>query len=138
MSKTTKTIYLILFIVFCVIVIQILVADKHRAVLVVKEIEEDGEKRIGVNPTTDRLDFGDLPRDTGATRYISINNRGNYKIYIMVWKFGAISELIKLSRNNFTLGPGEKERLALELYLPVSANKQRYAGWVWVFKLPRW
>ena len=128
-----KIIYIILAVVLFIAVVQILVADRYKAVV---QVIED-ENKIGVNPTADKLDFGDLSKNTGATRYVSIENNGKYKIYIITWKFGSISELIKVSRNYFTLGSGEKERLAFEMYMPVSADKDRYSGWVWVFKLPR-
>ena len=133
MSKTKKITYIILAVILFIVIVQILVADKYKAV--VQVIEEEG--RVGINPMADKLDFGDLSRDFGATRYVSIENNGKYKVYIMVWKFGNIAELIKLSRNNFTLNSGEKERLAFEMYMPVSADKEKYSGWVWVFKLPR-
>ena len=133
MSKTKKITYIILAVILFIVIVQILVADKYKAV--VQVIEEEG--RVGINPMADKLDFGDLSRDFGATRYVSIENNGKYKVYIMVWKFGNIAELIKLSRNNFTLNSGEKERLAFEMYMPVSADKDKYSGWVWVFKLPR-
>ena len=133
MSKTKKIIYIILAVILFIVIVQILVADKYKAV--VQVIEEEG--KVGINPMADKLDFGDLSRDFGATRYVSIENNGKYKIYISVWKFGNIAELIKISRNNFTLESGEKERLAFEMYMPISADKEKYSGWVWVFKLPR-
>jgi len=128
-----KIIYIIIAIVLFIAVVQILVADRYKAVV---QVIED-ENKIGVNPTADKLDFGDLSKNTGATRYVSIENNGKYKIYIITWKFGNIAELIKVSRNYFTLNSGEKERLAFEMYMPVSADKDKYSGWVWVFKLPR-
>ena len=128
-----KIIYVIIAIILFIVAVQALAADKYKAVV---QVIED-ENKIGVNPTADKLDFGDLSKNTGATRYVSIENNGKYKIYIITWKFGSISELIKVSRNYFTLGSGEKERLAFEMYMPVSADKEKYSGWVWVFKLPR-
>lgn len=133
MSKTKKIIYIIIAIILFIVAVQALAADRYKAI--VRVIED--ENKIGVNPTADKLDFGDLSKNTGATRYVSIENNGKYKIYIMVWKFGNIAELIKISRDNFTLQPGEKERLAFELYMPISADREGYSGRVWVFKLPR-
>ena len=128
-----KIIYVFIAIILLIVAVQALAADKYKAVV---QVIED-ENKIGVNPTADKLDFGDLSKNTGATRYISIENNGKYKIYIITWKFGSIAELIKVSRNYFTLNSGEKERLAFEMYMPVSADKDKYSGWVWVFKLPR-
>ena len=120
-------------IIVLIIAVQIVNTDRYKTVVNVVE----GENIMGINPLTDNLDFGDLSRNTGATRYISIENNGNYKIYIMVWKFGNITELIEISRNNFTLEPGDKERLEFQLMIPVSASDQRYEGSVWIFKIPQ-
>ncbi len=133
MSKVKKIIYIIIGILIFVLVVQIVVADKYTAQ--VQVIEEKGQ--IGVNPLADKLDFGDLVRETNAIRYVSLENNGNFSIYVMVLKFGGIADLIKLSRNNFTLEPGQKERLEFQISIPVSAENKYYSGWVWIFKLPK-
>ena len=58
-------------------------------------------------------------------------------IYVAVVKYGGIAELIKVSRNNFVLDPGEKEKLELLLEMPISADKEEYKGKVLIFKLPK-
>jgi len=114
-------------------IIQIIVADKYQAQVLVIE----GEKKVGVNPTTERLDFGDLSGDTSATRYIALN-AGGAETFISVFKFGSIAELIDLSENNFTIKEGEEKRLEFNLYMPPSAPVgEKYTGWVWLFKLPK-
>lgn len=116
-----------------VLVVQVVVADKYKALVQVVE----GENVMGVNPLAEKLDFGDLSRETSAIRYVSLENNGNFSIYVMVLKFGGIADLIKLSRNNFTLESGEKERLEFQIFIPVSAENKYYSGWVWIFKLPK-
>jgi hypothetical protein len=125
--------WIVVAILVFIVVVQIVVADKYEAQVLVIE----GEKKVGVNPTTERLDFGDLSADTSATRYISLA-AGGVDTHIMVWKMGAISELIKLNKNNFTISKGQSERLEFTLYMPPSAPVgEKYEGRVWVFKIPR-
>lgn len=116
-----------------VAIAQIAAADKYKAqVLVIK-----GEKKVGVNPTTEKLDFGDLSADTSVTRYVILNAAG-VDAYISVLKFGSIAELIKLSENNFTMKKGGEKKLEFTLYMPPSAPiGEKYAGYVWIFKTPR-
>jgi len=125
-----------LFVVFLVVwfaVVQYMAADKYEAVV---NVEEEGGK-IGVNPMTERLDYGDLPKGNASTRFITIENNGEMDIFVMVVKYGGIAELIEVSRNNFVLDSGEKEKLELLLKMPVSANKEKYEGKVVIFKLPK-
>ena len=126
----------VLFVVFLAAwfaIVQYMAADKYEAV--VKVVEEGG--KIGVNPMTERLDYGDLPKGNASTRFVTIENSGGMDIYVMVVKYGGIAELIKVSRNNFVLDPGEKEKLELSLNMPISANKEEYKGKVVIFKLPK-
>lgn len=128
-----KIIWGIVVLILLVATIQIVVADKYSAQVLVIE----GEKKVGVNPTTEKLDFGDLSADTTATRYITLNASG-IETYILVWKFGGIAELIKLNKNNFTIRKGETEKLEFSLYMPPSAPiDNKYTGYVWIFKLPK-
>lgn len=133
MNKAKKIIYILIAVIAFVLVVQVLVADKYQAT--VQVIEEKGE--IGVNPLADKLDFGDLAKETTAIRYVSLANNGGMKNYIMVWKFGGAADLMKISRNNFTLEPDQKERLEFQIFIPVSASEQRYNGSVWIFKIPQ-
>ena len=133
MSKVNKVIYIIVGIIIFVVVVQIVAADKYTAQV---QVVEEAAK-IGVNPLAEKLDFGDLSREMSAVRYVSMENNGNFPIYVMIVKFGGISDLIKISRNNFVLESGQKERLEFEVFIPVSAENKYYTGWVWIFKLPK-
>ncbi|MCK4592224.1 hypothetical protein KAT63_02150 [Candidatus Parcubacteria bacterium] len=126
----------VLFIVFLVAwfaVVQYMAADKYEAV--VKVMEEGG--KIGVNPMTERLDYGDLPKGNASTRFVTIENSGKMGIYVAIVKYGGIAELIKINKNNFVLNPGEKEKLEFLLEMPISADKEGYEGKVVIFKLPK-
>ena len=126
----------VLFMVFVAAwfaIVQYMAADKYEAV--VKVMEKGG--KIGVNPMTERLDYGDLPKGNASTRFVTIENNGKMGIYVAVVKYGGIAELIKISRNNFILDPEEKEKLEFLLEMPISANKEEYKGKVVIFKLPK-
>ena len=113
-------------------VVQIVSAEKYQAV--VKVVEEEGT--VGINPLADKLDFGDLSSGSSAVRYVSLENNGGFRIRILILKFGGISDLIKVSRNNFVLKPGEGEKLEFQLRMPPSATAESYSGWVYIFKIP--
>lgn len=131
---TLKRIVLAVIAVFVfIIIVQIAVADKYKAQVLVIE----GEKKVGVNPTDEQLDFGDLSADTSATRYVTLSAAGA-DTYISVLKFGSISELVKLSENNFTMKKGDEKKLEFTMYMPPSAPiGEKYTGYVWIFKTPR-
>ena len=97
----------------------------------------EGENIVGVNPTPEKLDFGDLSRNNGMTRYVTLKSGGDYPSYIIVWKFGSISSLVKVDRNFFTLNPDEEVKVAFEIYVPPSAEVKKYDGRVMIFKLPK-
>ena len=54
------------------VIVQFINAAKYEMVVNVVE----GENVLGLNPTTERLDFGDLSRNNGIARQISIENGG--------------------------------------------------------------
>jgi len=114
-------------------IVQYMAADKYEAV--VKVVEQGG--KIGVNPLTERLDFGDLPKGNSASRIINVENKGGMNIYVKIIKTGEISELIKISKNDFVLPPNSNEKVEFLLEMPISADKEGYKGNVMVFKLPK-
>ena len=131
---TPKLIGLIIIgILVIVIAVQIINASKYRMVVNVVE----GENIMGINPLAEKLDFGDLSRNNGMSRYVTLKSEGNTPVYIMVWKFGGLAELIKLSRNYFVLNPGEETKLEFSLFVPPSAETKKYSGWVWIFRIPK-
>lgn len=133
-GKVLKMIVLsVVFFAVWFAIVQYIAADKYDAV--VKVIEANG--KIGVNPMTERLDYGDLPKGNASTRFVTIENNGKMDIYVAIVKYGEIAELIKINKNNFVLAPGEKEKLELPLEMPISANKEEYKGKVVVFKFPK-
>ncbi|MFZ2969939.1 MAG: hypothetical protein WA063_02220 [Minisyncoccia bacterium] len=132
-SVSKKILIVIILAIVWIGIVQYISADKYEAV--VRVVEQGGD--VGVNPMTDRLDYGDLPKGNSASRFISIENNGTMAIYVKIVKNGNIGELIKISKNDFELKPGEKEKLELSLSLPISADREEYKGGVTVFKIPR-
>lgn len=109
--------------------------DANKYAAQVRTIE--GEGKVGVNPTTERLDFGDLSRGTSAVRTVTVKNDTFVPFFVSVIKFGAISDLIKQEQNNFVLRKGEERKMEMTVYMPASAEIDHlYTGRVFVFKIP--
>jgi len=113
--------------------IQFVNAAKYTMVVNVK----DGQNIMGVNPLAENLDFGDLSRENGMTRYVTLKNGGSASSYVSIWTFGEISDLIKVDAGSFTLHPGEEKKVSFQISIPVSAESRQYSGWVWIFRLPK-
>ncbi len=125
--------YGIIAIIVIILIIQVAIADKYRAQVQVIA----GEKKVGVNPTTAMLDFGDLSADTSATRIVTLN-AGGMNTFVHIMKFGGVAELIKVSENNFTMKSGDQKKIEFAMYMPKSAPVGTwYKGWVVIFKLPK-
>lgn len=132
--STIKKIFLgVVGIIALFLVIQIINAAKYSMVINVVE----GENIMGINPLADRLDFGDLSRNNGMTRYVTFKSSGGTAVYIAAFKFGEIAELVKIDRNFFTLNPGEEVKISFEIKIPPSAEIKQYSGWVWIFRIPK-
>lgn len=133
MAKIKKIIIIILIIIFVILAAQVINAQKYR--MIVKVVDE--ENKVGVNPTTEKLDFGDLSRNNGMSRYVTLKSQGNTPAYIIIWKFGQISDLVKINKNRFVLEPGQEEKLSFTINIPPSAETKQYTGNIWIFRLPK-
>ena len=133
MSKIKLILIIVGVIIALLVIIQVINAAKYKMVVNVVE----GENIMGINPLADKLDFGDLSRNNGMTRYVTLKSEGEISTYIVVWKFGGIAELVELNKNNFVLEPGEEVKLSFEINIPPSAPIQKYSGWTIIFRLPK-
>ena len=124
--------WVIVVLVGIFLVIQYINAAKYPALVQVIK-----EEKIGVNPTGDALDFGDLPRNRSAARTVTLKSEGNTASYIMIWKFGAISDLMKVDKNYFILKPHTTEKLEFSTTIPNSAEFRYYKGRVLIFQIPK-
>lgn len=114
-------------------IVQYTVADKYIATVQVK-----GENSAtGVNPTSEKLDYGDIPKGGSVVRSITVSNGGNMDAYIKIFKYGEIAELIETEESNIILKSGEEKNIEFVLNVPISANERDYNGKVLIFKLPK-
>jgi len=127
-----KILWIVIVLILILVVVQYVNAAKYDTM--VQVINED---RIGVNPTGDSLDFGDLPHDKSAVRTVNLASSGNTSSYIIVWKYGSAADLIKVSKNFFTLEPKKTEKLEFSVYVPNSAEYKYYKGKVVIFQIPK-
>lgn len=133
MSKIKKIILIIVIIILVYGIVQVVNAAKYKMLVNVKE----GENVMGVNPLTDNLDFGDLSRNNGMSRYVSLTNNGKRSVFFAVFKFGEISDLVQVEKSSFTLNPGEEYKLSYTIQIPPSAEVKKYNGWTIIFRLPK-
>lgn len=134
MTLKRKIILIVVLVVVWLAGIQVMAAERYGAVVNVIE----GTDKVGVNPQPDRLDFGDLSRDTAASRFVTLKNTGGRPKQIWVVKTGGIAELMKSNKSDwFTLAPNEEVRLEFTVRIPVSAPIQKYDGTVTIFKWPK-
>jgi len=125
--------YGLIILILLLVAVQVAIAERYQAQVQVIE----GEKKVGVNPTTEMLDFGDLSADTSATRLVTMK-AGGMDTFVHITKVGGISDLIKVSENNFTMKKGDEKKIEFAMYMPKSAPVGKwYKGWVMIFKVPK-
>jgi hypothetical protein len=128
-----KLLAIVIIVVFLFAFYITLDANKYTATVHVIE----GAGSVGVNPTTERLDFGDLSAGTSSVRRVTIENRTSIPMYVAVVKMGGINDLMKLDHDNFVLAPGKTESLEFTVYMPASAPVgETLTGRVYLFKIP--
>ena len=128
-----KIIAIVLVFVFLFVFYVSLDANKYRAQVRVIE----GEGRVGVNPTTESLDFGDLSRGATVIRRVEIQNGTFMPVFVVVVKTGDIADLIDIDENYFELKPGEETKIEFTNFIPASAEVgRRYDGRIYLFKIP--
>lgn len=133
MSKAKAIIILAAVVIVWFLAVQIMAAERYSMQINVKA----EENVMGVNPLTESLDFGDLSRNLGATRIVTIKNNSQSDKYILVWLRGEIASLVKVNKNNFTLKPGEEVKLEFALQVPPSAQVKLYKGTAMIFRWPK-
>src|SRR3989338_7511407 len=101
LSRGEKILAVVLGVIFLLLFYVTLDANKYRATVRVI----DGEGKVGVNPTTEVLDFGDLSPGTSAVRRVDIQNGTPIPMWVAVVRTGAINDLMKLDKNYFVV-PG--------------------------------
>ena len=133
LKKRDKILIGVLIVVFLFVFYVVLDANKYRAMVHVIE----GEGKVGVNPTAEAIDFGDLSRGTSAVRRVDLKNGTFMPVYVMVFKTGGVSELMQIDQNYFKLAPHSETKIEFLVYMPASAEIDKtYSGRVYLFKIP--
>jgi len=133
MSLLQKGVTIALTIIVLFLFYVVLDANKYRATVHVIE----GQGAVGVNPTDQALDFGDLSLGTTAVRKVTIENGTAMPMYIAMFKIGKISELMKIDNNFFKLPPRDTAEIEYTVFMPASAVvDSTYNGRVYLFKVP--
>ena len=128
-----KIMGVILALVFLFVFYVVLDANKYRATVRVIA----GAGRVGVNPTTELLDFGDLSPGTASVRRVNIVNGTPIPMYVAVFRIGGINQLMELDKNNFVLPAGASDKIEFRTYMPASAKEgDTINGRVYLFKIP--
>jgi len=133
-SKPKLIALIVVLVIIWFLAVQVFAAERWDMVVVVKA----EENIMGINPLDESLDFGDLSRNLGQTRYVKLVNGSKSDRYVMVWKWGEISDMVEIEKNNFVLEPGEEYKIGFKIQIPPSAETKQYKGKVMVFRLPKW
>lgn len=133
MSKLKVAIFIVIGIIAIFAIVQVINASKYEMLVNVVE----GENVLGLNPTAERLDFGDLSRNNRMVRQITVANGGGMDSFVMVWKRGELSDLVEVDKNFFVVKPKEESKISFEVRIPPSAETRKYEGKVWVFRVPK-
>ena len=92
---------------------------------------------IGINPLTDRIDFGDIPQGSTIGKTLTLENRGAVPNQIIIFVFGGIGDLVKVEPGSLTLESGETAEVHFRLTMPSSVTPERkYTGKVFILRLP--
>ena len=120
---------------FVVLVALYISLDANKYAATVHVIE--GEGKVGINPTTERLDFGDLSPGASAVRTVTLNNGTAIPMYVFALRLGPITELIKQEPTSFVLAPHTEKKIEFSVYMPASApGGSTLGGRVFLFKIP--
>jgi hypothetical protein len=113
--------------------VEFISAAKYKAVVVVTA----QQGTVGINPLAESLDFGELSKGSSSSRFVTLKSEGKISTYIIVFITGEIKDLIEVDKNYFTLSGGEEQKIDFHLDVPVSADKEKYQGRVFIFRLPK-
>ncbi len=114
-------------------IVEIRYATKyHSQVNVIKD-----RSKIGINPLPDALDFGDLPKGGGMTRFVTLSSKSGRDAYMFVYIRGAISPFVKLKKTWFVMKANKTKKLEFKLKIPASTKYKEYDGTIYIFRFPK-
>jgi len=105
---------------------------KPEIIEIAMDLVVEDTKIIGVNPDTDALHFGTIPRKGSSTRKFNIANNKDYPLFINISLEGDFVQWINISKNNFILEPKESELIKFTVKVPGNAISKIYNGTAYV------
>lgn len=91
---------------------------------------------VAFNPTTERLDFGDMSRGSAQTRHLTLENNGSLPTRVSIILMGEVRDFISMSDAFFTLDPGEIRQVDFTLNVPAAVEVKSYSGRVVIVRTP--
>jgi len=140
LKTSDKVIGVILLVIFLFVFYVALDANKYAMQVLVIE----GEGKVGVNPTQELLDFGDMSKGTTAVRTVTLQNGTFMPMKILVWQLGGITDLVDIAfkedgrpYESFKLKPDTEVKLDFVANMPASVQPgTKYTGRVFILKIP--
>ena len=133
-KKRIKKVLIVLGMILIVFIgVEFISAAKYKTMVVVT----DKQGVVGINPLTESLDFGELSKGSSISRFITLKSQGKISTFVIIVITGGIKDLIEVDKNYFTLSGGEEQKIDFHLDIPISADKEKYKGRVFIFRLPK-
>lgn len=107
----------------------------YSAQVVVLPAPVDNEISIGLNPTTERLDFGDLPQGLTQSRFVTLEN-GRIPTRVTIVIYGGIRDFISVDDAFFIMDPNETRRVQFDIAPPFNAEIKKHTGRVVIVRTP--
>lgn len=90
---------------------------------------------VGFDVTTERMDFGQVPRGGSGEREVSIGNNDLEPVRIQIKVKGDLADWLGVSDNLFILEPDESRQITTTLNVPNNVELAQYTGELFVYYL---
>ena len=130
--------YIALFALGVVLILAVTFLVQASTIYDSQVIAKEAGSAIGIAPYTDRIDFGDIPRGSGVTKVLVLENAGTVPNQVNIFIIGGIGDLVKVAPSSLSLEPGETVEVKFQLTMPASIQpEKKFTGKVIVLRLPR-
>ena len=116
-------------------VVQFRWTETYSVQLIVLPAVAGSEPSFGINPTTERLDFGDLQPGLTETRFVTLEN-GKLPNRVTIIIYGGIRDFLSVDDAFFTMDPNETRRIAFHIAVPSNAETRKHSGRVVIIRTP--
>jgi|SRR3989344_70190 len=86
------------------------------------------DNAVGIALDNKTLNFGTLPADNSAFKYIDLINNDNTKKYVYLTSKGKVKNWIVAEKNRFYLEPNSNKTIKVELFVPRDTENSEYYG----------